>query len=267
MSHSIMRFVEAERCEELIRSVESFIAAAYTEANAIARRAHIYEYGMDMEAFAFPIHCPGSPETDHLPGFRPAELPEDLAQLCRDAARALRLEKGRMLFNVGRYPEQSIAVPAHYDGELFDFTVEPNVGNHVRSGIRPSEVALLTLRNETERCGTTLHDEEGKVISTVARAGELLVFDNVHYQHGVAETGANVVRPPGGSEGTPRWARYTIGWRALEEGFFWCDERPLRPLRFAEAVELHDDYLAGEWATQLAEDLARARFPFPTRHV
>lgn len=267
MPHSIIRFVEAARCEDLIRSMESFIAAAYTEANAIARRAHIYEYGMDMEAFAFPIHCPGSPETDHLPGFQLAELPDDLAQLSRDAARALRVEKGRLLFNVGRYPEQSIELPAHYDGELFDFTIDPNVGNHVRSGIRPSEVALLTLRNETERCGTTLHDEEGKVISTVARAGELLLFDNVRYQHGVAETGSNVVHPQQRAEERPRWARYTVGWRALEEGFFWCDGQPLRPLRFAEAVELHDQYLAGEWAEQLAEDLARATFPFPTHHV
>ena len=267
MSHSIIRFVEAARCEGLIRSVESFIARAYTEANAIARRSHIYEYGMDMEAFAFPIHCPGSPETDHLPGFRLAELPDDLAGLCRDAARALRLDRGRVLFNVGRYPEHSIEVPAHYDGELFDFSVDPNVGNHVRSGIRPSEVALLTLRNETERCGTTLHDEEGKVVSTVARAGELLVFDNIHHQHGVAPTGANVVYRRAGPDDRPRWARYTIGWRSLEEGFFWCDGQPLRPLPFGEAVELHDDFLAGEWAAQLAEDLARATFPFPTRHV
>lgn len=262
MSHSIFRLTEASRCESLIQETNAFIDFAYTEANAVARRAHIYEFGIDMEPFAFPIHCPGSPETDHLPGFRLEDLPRQLAELCRKACTTLGLSRGRVLFNVSRYRENTIPLPAHYDGELFDFTVVPNVGSIVRSGIRPREVALLTLRNETERCGTTLHESEGKVIETFAQPGELLLFDNVQYQHSVPGTGT---RPQPSEPTNPqRWIRYTVGWRALEEGFRWNDSEPLHPIRFAEAIELHDRFLAEEWAERLADDLSRARFPFPT---
>lgn len=268
MSHSIMRFVDETQCEALIQDVNEFIDVAYTEANARARRAHIYEYGMLMDAFAFPIRCPGAPETDHLPGFAPSELPGGLADLCQAAVRVLGLERGRVLFNISRYAEHGGEIPAHYDGELFDFTVTPTIGNHVRSGIRPTEVALLTLRNETADCGTHLHDDEGKVIKTNAQRGELLVFDNTLYKHSVPATGANVVHPrrPGDSS-PPRFVRYTIGWRALEEGFHWCDGEPLREIDFHEAVEMHDAFLAGLWAERLAEDLSRATFPYPTRYV
>lgn len=260
-----MRFVEAELCESLIRDVNDFIDTAYTEANVIARRAHVYEHAVKMEAFAFVVHSPGSPQTDHLPGFRPDELPEALADLCQKAAIALRLDSGRMLFNVGRYPANCEFVPPHYDGELFDYTVEPGVRNHVRSGIRPSEVALLTLRNETQGVGTDLYDENGKTLSPRAEVGELLVFDNTCFQHSVPNSGefASPPRP----EAPPRWIRYIIGWRALEEGYAWSDGTPLRPLRLEEAIELHEDHLANQWSEQLAEDLARGTFPFPKRFV
>lgn len=265
MSYSIVSLIDPSRCEALIRDMNGFIDSNYNETNARTRLAHVYQHETDMEAFAFPIHCPGSPETEHLPGFHLDDLPNSLAEICRAASQALRLERGRMLFNVGRYPEGSEALPPHYDGELFDFTIIEGAGNTVRSGIRPTEVALLTLRNETERCGTTLHDLDEKVIATRAQAGELLVFDNTLYQHGVAETGLNVVAGPGAEP--LRWARYTVGWRALEEGFYWNDAEALRPISFGEAVALHDSFLANDFPTQLAGDLARASFPYPTKHV
>ena len=264
MSHSITRMIPLSECEDLIRDVNDFIASNYDEANARARLAHIYEHGMEMEAFAFPIHHPGSPESAHLPGFALDALPDSLAALCRAASQALGLERGRMLFNVSRYPEDASALPAHYDGELFDYTVESGQGNTVRRGIRPTQVALLTLRNETERCGTTLHDLEGKVIETQAQAGELLIFDNTVYQHAVSETGPNVKAGP--EVARPRWARFTIGWRALEEGFYWNDAEALRPIEFSEAIEMHDRFLAKDWSEQLLEDLSRATFPFPNTH-
>lgn len=283
MSYSILRTTHASDCESILEETNAFIEFAYTEANAVARRAHIYEYNTDLEAFAFPIHCPGSPETNHLPGFHLEDLPEQLTELARSAAISLGLTRGRMLFNVSRYRENGTPLPAHYDGELFDFTIVPEVGNTVRSGIRPSEVALLTLRNETEKCGTTLHDADGKVIDTFAQPGELLRFDNTVYQHSVPGTGErpsstdspNAQRQrqsqaTGRSDASgeqPRWIRYTIGWRALEEGFYWSDGEPLRPIQLEEAIELHDDFLAHQWADLLAEDLSRARFPFPTDYV
>lgn len=265
LSYSIVRMVEASCCEALLRDMNDFIGSTYSEANARARRAHVYQHQTDMEAFAFPVHSTGSPQTDHLPGFRLDELPGSLAEICRGATRALRIERGRVLFNVGRYPEGSSVLPPHYDGELFDYTITPGVGNWVRSGIRPTEVALLTLRNETERCGTSLHDADGKIVETHAQPGELLVFDNTTYQHGVPATGPNVVAGPNARP--PRWVRYVVGWRALEEGYYWNDAEPLRPIAFEEAIALHDRFLANDWPSLIPSELARGSFPYPTRHV
>ena len=102
MSYSIASMVDVSSCEALIRDVNEFIDSTYTESNARARLAHVYQYESDMEAFAFPIHVPGSPETDHLPGFHLDALPDSLAEICRGASEALRLQRGRILFNVSR---------------------------------------------------------------------------------------------------------------------------------------------------------------------
>ena len=248
--------------------MNAFISEAYTETNAASRLAHVYEHELDMEGFAFPLHAPGSPKTAHLPGFQLHDLPDGLAEICRKAITALRLEQGRVLLNVSRYPEHSDPLPPHFDGELFDYTIESGVGNTVRSGIRPSEVALLTLRNDTNSEGTTLHDtrsEDAKVIGTRAQAGELLLFDNIDWQHGVSPSGSN--QRFDADTGPPRWIRYTIGWRALEQGFYWADGEPLQPIRFEDAIALHDQYLANDWPQHAIADLARGTFPFPTRYV
>ena len=65
---------------------------------------------------------------------------------------------------------------AAFDG--FDFDVIPGQSTVVHSGLRPREVALLTLRNDTEGVGTTLYDEDDEATDTCALTGELLRFDN-----------------------------------------------------------------------------------------
>ncbi|MCR9092832.1 MAG: hypothetical protein NXI30_01320 [bacterium] len=265
MSHPVVRILEPERCESVLADINDFIDAHYTEANIRARRAHVYEYGLDMDAFAFPIHAPGAAETDHLPGYRLDELPPSVARLTERAVEALDLERGRVLWNVGRYAAHADALPAHYDGELFEFDADPVGGNTVHSGIRPREVALLTLRNESAGCQTTLHDADGKVTETRMEPGELLLFDNVAYQHGVPATGANQCVSE--EEAARRWIRVTTGWRSMDEGFDWDDARELRPIDFRESIRLHDDFMATKWPALAEEDIARATLPFPRRYV
>lgn len=265
MSHSIFRILEPERCESVLAAINDFIEAEYTEANIRSRRALVLEYGLEMEAFAFPVHCPGSPESAHLPGFRLDELPDEIAALTRKTVESLSLERGRVLWNVGRYAAHARSLPEHFDGELFEQTPDPIHGPTVHSGIRPREVALLTLRNESAGCQTTLHDAEGKVIETRMEPGELMRFDNVAYKHGVPETGANKRVPEAEAKG--RFIRFTTGWRSLDEGFDWCDGRELRPIEFSEAIQKHDAFLAEKWPTLVEEELARATLPFPRRYV
>ncbi len=265
MTHSIERILEADRCEAVISAIGDFVDRHYNEENIRTRRAHVYEYGLDMEAFAFPVHAPGSPETDALPGFRLDELPEPIRPLTAIAVDRLGLKRGRVLWNVARYAQHCAPLPAHFDGELFEFDPDPVEGTTVWSGIRPHEVALLTLRNDTASRGTTLHAADGSVTETHAAAGEMLLFDNVDTMHGVPGTGANVAVPV--DEARSRWVRVTTGWRSMDEGFDWDDRRPLRPIDFDESVRKHHTFFANTWPALAHSDVMRATLPFPKRYV
>lgn len=300
MAWSLERLRSPEECERLIGEINAFIADAYDRANAIARRSYVYEF-TSMETFAFALHCPGSPETRHLPGFADEELPHPIASLTREVTDRLALKRGRVLFNVGRYFEGCGPIVPHYDGELFEHTVVPRVSHVVRSGIRPWQVAILTLRDDTTTGGTRLHDSAGNVIEPPMQVGDLLVFDNTLYRHSVPDplgppasrTGARPAtgpaddgdagargggsgasagdgsgRDPDGRQTKPRWIRYTVGWRALDEACFdWRDGEPLRPLALREAIALHERFLVERWPGQIAADLARATFPFPESYT
>ncbi len=247
MSYSIESFLAPGICEDVIEAVNAFVDRAYTPEACRTRKAYVYEYAVGAEAFAFAVHCPGSPETRHLPGFALDELPDPLPDIFRRVCRRMGLVRGRVLFNVARYPEDCPALPAHFDGELFEFEVLPEGrGSVTHSGLRPREVGLVTLRNESEACGTTLHAADGSITPTRARVGELLRFDNVHQ----------------------RWIRFVIGWRALEQDCAdWCDARPLRAVSIEEAVAIEERFLEQTWPGLVDETLARAHFPFRSDHV
>ena len=261
MSHSIEPFLDTARCEAVIEAIGRFVDREYHATNIRTRRAHVYEYGLDLEAFAFPVHCPGSPRTDAFPGFTLDELPEPLPELTRRAVERLGVERGRVLWNVARYAQHSAPLPAHFDGELFEFEPDPVAGNTVWSGIRPRQVALLTLRNESAHCGTTLHAADGSIVRTRSGPGELLVFDNVETMHGVPGTGDNVVAPA--QEASKRWIRVTTGWRAMDEGFDWDDRRALRPIDFEASVAKHAAFFEKRWPTLAEADVARATPALP----
>ena len=255
MDASLERICGPERCEALIAAADAMIAAEYTRENAIRRRSYVFEFGSPFENYGFALHHPGSPETADLPGFHLDEIPAPLAEITREVCGRMRFARGRVFFNVSRYPAVSAPVPPHYDGELFDFTVVPGEPMVVRRGIRPSEVAILTLRNRSACPGTALTALSGETIQFEADAGDLLHFDNIRYQHSVPL----LDEPAPASE--HRWARYIIGWRPYEDGCcFWSSEAPLRPLSVAQAAALHRSFLANDWPKQVDADLARATF-------
>ena len=260
METRLERICGPERCEELVAATDAFIAAEYTRENAIRRRSYVFEFGSPFESYGFALHHPGSPETSDLPGFRLDELPQPLAEITRLVCGRMRFRRGRVFFNASRYPAVSEPLPPHHDGELFDFTVVPGQPMVVRRGIRPSEVAILTLRNQSGARGTALVDESGATTQFDAGPGDLLHFDNLRYQHSVPDLDKPAAGP------TPTWARYILGWRPYEDGcHFWASDSPLVPLSVEEAARLHRDFLAKEWPKQVEGDLARASFAAPRR--
>jgi len=263
MTYSVEKIRGPQECEQLIRDVNGLVEREYTAANTIARQSYVYEYLDIAESFAFAVHCPRSIETRHLPGLTISELPDTVAALSLEVCERLAIKRGRVLFNVGRYPADCEIIPPHYDGELFDFTVAPGVGQQVRSAIRPRNVAILTLRNNSIDCETQLNEDSGGLVQPPNRTGDLLRFDNTRYQHGVPTSGPNPEQ--GEIETEPRWLRYTLGWRALEDDcFYWVDGEPLQPIGFEETIRLHELFLKEQWPEQIEADLQRGSFPFPT---
>ena len=59
MSYSILPMTQSSDCESILEETNAFIEFAYTEANAVARRAHIYEYSLDLEALRLSNPLPG----------------------------------------------------------------------------------------------------------------------------------------------------------------------------------------------------------------
>ena len=262
MSHRLVRIFDELESRSLMEAVEAFIDAEYTRENVAARRAYVFDFGTsEIDSRAFAIHYPGSPETADLPGYAMDELPEPLRQATRIACDEMGLTGGRVFFNVGRYIAHAGELPPHFDGELFDYSVLPdNSGMQVRSGIRPSHVSVLTLKNDTCDGGTLIVSESGESSVVDARPGELLCFDNLTTKHGVPDMAAVAEDPEGDSPGEGAWVRYIVGWRAFEDRCFrWSDGQPLEPLTLAEAASLHRRFLAEQWPSQIAAELSRGR--------
>jgi len=263
MAHRLVRILDDADSQVLMDAVDAFIEAEFTRENVIARRAYVFRFGTsEIDSNAFAIHHPGSAETADLPGFEMAELPEPLREATRRACAEIGLERGRVYFNIGRYIAHAGELPPHFDGELFDYSIPPDGGGMmVRSGIRPSEVAVLTLRNATHAGGTILVDESGETSVVTARPGELLCFDNLTTQHAVPDMDAQRDEPKAAvsSRSDGPWIRYIVGWRAFEDRCFeWSDGRPLVPLSVSEAAGLHRRFLSERWPAQIEGELARA---------
>lgn len=263
MSWSLERIRPSATCEALIRDTNAFIARAYDRENALARRSYVYEFS-SMETFAFAVHCPGDPATAHLPGFPLDALPASLAALTREVTDRLSIRRGRVLWNVGRYFEDCGPITPHHDGELFDYEVVPRLSMTIRSGIRPRSVAILTLRDETPDGGTRLEDGAGGVVAPTMEPGDLLCFDNTRLLHSVPNPFRKPTAAADDETGRPRWVRYTMGWRALDDGCFaWREGRLAEPLGVEAAVALHERFLRETWPVQREIDVARGTFPFP----
>jgi len=45
----------------------------------------------------------------------------------------------------------------------------------------------------------------------------------------------------------PKYVRFTIGWRALDDNVKWWDHGKLEELKYEDALKMHHNYIKNEW--------------------
>ena len=147
----------------------------------------------------------------------------------------------RVLFNVQEYFGNAERVPQHMDGELLDFSTNQVGDLDVRCSVRPNQVAVLTLVNDSDGGGTRLHFPDGTDSLVEAKAGDLLIFNNIECYHSVDPLKGEVKRPDG-------LLRMIIGWRSLDDAtHYYTKGEPMSPLTREEAVGLTEKWYKEQW--------------------
>lgn len=99
----------------------------------------------------------------------------------------------RCMLNSQQYFEHSLPVHDHYDMEAFDFEHVDNSKHNeyalkLKSALIPRYVMVVVLTNENDGLGTYVrqHDSNER-IDVKLYPGDVLIFDNIRYRHGVPE--------------------------------------------------------------------------------
>ena len=280
MYRLIKNFVAANELERVIDEVFDYKKAFYTPENLKTHAAYLADTKPNRTSHAYAI-APFTREdyeklqevTDEMMDveFYDGPLPvlpmgdwnecgnDCLVELGLQVTQELGLSSGnRVLFNVQEYYGGSEAVPMHNDGELLDFTVEGDTLT-IKKSIRPDEVAVLTLVNDTDSVaresffqsgpgafgGTRLHYKDGTSEVVRAEAGDLLIFKNSEVKHSVDPLSGTVKRADG-------LLRMTIGWRSLGEKCFYEDHDGMLPVDRAQAEAITLKWYQNEWPTKWA---------------
>lgn len=246
MFQLIEGFITPSTCERLIAETFAFKKQFYTEENLAAHRTYISDTTPHRTSHAYAVSF-GYVEgfTGPLPTINLESMHTDLTEVTHQV---LGMELGlaydnRALFNVQEYYGGSEAVPKHNDGELLEFTTE-NGGLQIKKSIRPEQVAVLTLVNDTDGGGTRVHFPDGREEVVRAQAGDLLVFRNDQALHSVDALTGTVKRPDG-------ILRMTVGWRSLGDKTVYSTEAGTNlPLTQKEAEDITEAWYLETWPKQ-----------------
>lgn len=245
----IKGFVPQPQVEKVIAETFKFKTTFYNQDNLENHSAYLSDIHPNRQSHAYATSMSYNGELPHIDMWN-VRL-EELVDLQRRVTEELGLtSQARTLFNVQEYFSASERVPKHHDGELLEFTILGNDLNIKRS-IRPEQVAVLTLVNDTDGGGTRLYFPDGTEEVVVAEAGDLLIFDNINCKHGVDPLTGTVKREDG-------LLRLIIGWRSINENTHYNDNGALntptvRPITTAEAEEITLNWYHNEWPEQWAK--------------
>lgn len=246
----IKGFVPQNELEFLIQQTMAFKGLNYTDENLAAHRTYLSDTTEHRTSHAYAV------SRDYL-GVLPTLYPFATESLLGDISEQVMYQEleltteNRVLFNVQEYFGSSEPVPCHNDGELLEFTTE-NGGLQIKRSIRPDEVAVLTLVNDTDCGGTRVHysPEISEVVR--AEAGDLLIFKNSEVKHSVDALTGTVKRPDG-------ILRMTIGWRSLGDNCFYEDEKGMFHVTKDEAEKITAKWYREEWPQRWAAIVAASQ--------
>ena len=244
----IRSFVTTMQVVPLILESDSMITRFYNQHNIEQHISYPSDQTETRDSYAFAINIDGN---YGLPAIEIDQLPKELLQVTQLVLKKLNISKGRVLFNIQRYWNNSTAVPKHIDGEIFEYHRSQNGNLLIKKMIRPKQVAILTLKNDFIEGGTRLFygsDIAGTLINY--GMGDLLIFDNESQAHSVDTMSRQDMVEL--NESLP--VRYVIGWRSLEQHTVLLNEEKNTSLTFERAVELQKIFLKQIWPNRLQKE-------------
>jgi hypothetical protein len=234
-----------ENQSKLIEDTKRFVRRFYNVVNLQNHAAYFSDISDNRSSYGF-ILCPEN--ESGLPAINltdVASVSRPIALLTLKLYQILNLPKtSRVLFNVQMYKGDSKPVAKHFDGEFLEFSVDGEELN-IKRAIRPQQVAVLTLLNNTLEGGTRVHYDttEGASESSVikGKAGDLLVFDNIKCHHSVDKLESN------GHKRLDGLVRMIIGWRSIESNCELYDNGKFIAADAEIVRQVHAEWLKNEW--------------------
>lgn len=227
--------------ERIIKDTKRFIGRFYNVLNLQSHAAYFADISDNRTSYAF-IFC--SENQSALPAIgldHVADVSRPLSVLTLQLYKMLGLPKtSRVLFNIQMYKGDSKPVAKHFDGEFLEFNVNGEDLN-IKRAIRPQQVAVLTLLNNTIDGGTRVHFNNDESTVVKGKAGDLLIFDNIKCNHSVDKLESNgTIREDG-------LVRMTIGWRSIEDNCVLYDNGNLQISNAETIRQVHKEWLKTEW--------------------
>lgn len=234
-----------ENQSKLIEDTKRLVRRFYNVLNLQNHTAYFSDISDNRSSYAF-ILCPEN--QSNLPAIsleEVASVSRSISVLTLKLYEILNLPKtSRVLFNIQMYKGDSKPVAKHFDGEFLEFSVDGEDLN-IKRAIRPQQVAVLTLLNNTLEGGTRVHFDTSEGVSESAvikgKAGDLLVFDNIRCHHSVDKLESNgEIRPDG-------LVRMIIGWRSIENNCELYDNGNITSADAQTIRQVHAEWLKNEW--------------------
>ncbi|MEH2402838.1 hypothetical protein [Nostoc sp.] len=233
-----------ENLEGFIEGTKAIIKHYYNEKNLEDHSAYFSDIQPGRISYAFTIW--NSSDPINLPAINVQELEDHFkgfTALHQEVLKKLKIvNPSRILFNVQLYYSPSSPVCRHFDGELMSFSREADGSLKITSAIRPKHVALLTLVNSAKNGGTRFFYRNGNSQLIQSKPGNLLMFDNIKYEHSVDQFSAETISRNDGL------IRMIIGWRSLDTNcLFWTNNGKSKELTFKEANSIYKTWLTDQY--------------------